>query len=115
MTFIKHIYPKEHDPALYACYNSLMDTLVHILQIIGIMLGTLAVILIILFSLFALWVRSKVHLLMKRFPGRGNIVGFVVIPFLNFLLEIFKANGDRSEGDGADGDLTLPTPKRYSE
>lgn len=74
-----------------------MDTLVHILEIIGIILGTLAITLIVLLSLFALWVRRKLHILSLRFPGRGNIVGLVIIPFLNFLLEIFRVNSDESE------------------
>lgn len=89
-----------------------MDTLVHILQILVIILGTLAIIFIILLSLFALWVRSKVHLLAKRFPGRGNIVGLMIIPFLNFLLEIFKVNSDGSAEEEGDSDLTTATPKR---
>ena len=74
-----------------------MDTLVHLLEIIGIILGILAVALFILLSLFALWVKRKVHLLTMRFPGRGNIVGLIIIPFLNFLLEIFQVNSDGNE------------------
>ncbi len=110
--FVIHIYPKEHDRARHDCYNCHMDTLVHILEIIGIILGTLAVVLIILLSLFALWVRSKVRLLTKRFPGRGNIMGLVVIPFLNFLLEIFRVNSDGSEDADSEDDLTATTTKR---
>ena len=96
---MKQIYPHEHDHHGGACYTENMDTLVHVLQVVVIILGVIILLIIIGVGIFAFWVKRKVNILTKRFPGKGNIVGLIVIPFLNFLLEIFKINADSSEDE----------------
>ena len=71
-----------------------METLVHIFQVAGIILGSIVLLIIIAVAFFALWVKRKVNHLIKRFPNKRNIITLIVIPFLNFLLEIFKINAD---------------------
>ncbi len=78
-----------------------METLVHILQVVGIILGSIVLLIVIAVVFFALWAKRKVNYLLKRFPNKRNIISLVVIPFLNFLLEIFKVNAD-SASDPSD-------------
>ena len=71
-----------------------METLVHILQVVGIILGSIVLIIVIAVAFFALWAKRKMNYWLKRFPNKRNIISLVVIPFLNFLIEIFRVNAD---------------------
>ncbi len=79
-----------------------MDILIHILEVIGVVLGSIVLLIIIFVAFFTLWAKRKLRHLMLRLTGKKDIAGLIIIPFVNFLLEIFKVNADSASDPGDD-------------